>query len=492
MELRVVFTTLALLSLTFAPPVRADVDYPDTAPGHHARDYFPAYNGGEAAMRAYFAAHVSAEDLAARPIDARIGIWRQIQSNHAALTPVAVLASGEDFCTVLARNANEETLKITFECHAEPPHSLIALRMEPAEEQVSGAPRPAPLPPAGPPPSEAEIVTSLGRQVDSLAAADRFSGVVWLDRSGKTLFAKAVGAASRAAKRPNTLDTRFNLGSINKIFTTVAIHQLAHSGKLKLDDTIDRWLTDYPAAAAKKITIAMLLDHRAGVPDFFRNPKLAEHPERVRTAADWYAMARDLPLDFEPGTQRRYSNGGFALLGRIVEIVSGEDYYDYVRRHVYAPAGMRHTDSFTLEELNGEFATGYSTHPNGPPAANADPHAEWREAPHLLGRGSAAGGGYSTAGDLIRFAHALRAGKLLDAADTRALIGEGPGLAIAGGSPGVNAMLEISGPYTLVVLANLDPPAAEQFARTTGRDLRAASGIAPGGNKMVRAGDGAH
>jgi len=488
---------LAVSMFLVAPRAHADLDWPDTEPGRHAREYFPAYEGGEAAMRAYFAAHVSAEDLADRSIDARIGIWRQIQSNQGALTPVAVLGTGDDFCTVLARNASGETLKITFRCRAEVPHALVALMIEPAEEQVSGAPREpapsAPPPPSGPPPSDAEIVARLGKQIDSLTLADRFSGVAWLDKSGRTLYAKAAGAASRGAqRRPNTLDTRFNVGSLDKIFTTVAIHQLAQAGKLGLDDPIARWLTDYPADAAKKITIAMLLDHRAGVPDFFRNPKLAEHPGRVRTASDWYAMVRDMPLDFEPGTKQQYSNGGFAMLGRIVEIASGEDYYDYVRHHVYAPAGMTRTDSYTLEERKGDFATAYSTHPDGPPGSHPDPNAPWLEAPHPFGRGSAAGGGYATAGDLIRFARALRAGRLLDAAHTRALIGEGPGLGIAGGSPGVNALLEISGPYTLVVLANLDPPAAEQFAKTTGRDLRRASGAGPGETRVVRAGDGAH
>ena len=482
-----------LLCVSFAAAVAlAEPEWPATEPGRHARDYFPAYNGGEDAMRAYFAAHVSAEDLKARPVDMRIGIWRQIQANQGALTPIRVLESADDHCGVLVRNGSGGTLRIDFNCHAEPPHSLVALMIEPVDEEVGGhaTPPPAPPAPAGPPPTDDQIVARLGKRLDSLATAGRFSGTALLDKSGKPLYSKALGLASRAEKRPNTMETRFNIGSLNKIFTTVAIHQLAQKGELKLDDTIDRWLTDYPQDAAKKITIAMLLDHRSGVPDVLRNPKLAEHPGNVRTASDWYAMVRDLPLDFEPGARQRYSNGGFVLLGKIIEIVSGEDYYAYIRKHVYGPAGMKSTDSYSPEERKGgDFATAYSTHPDGPPGMmNADPNAPFLEAPHPFGRGSAAGGGYSTAGDLLRFAAALRAGKLLDADHTRAIIGEGPGLGIAGGSPGVNAMLEITGPYTLVVLANLDPPAAEQFATTTGRDLRRASGAGDGPRKVVHAG----
>ena len=132
---------------------------------------------------------------------------------------------------------------------------------------------------------------------------------------------------------------------------------------------------------------------------------------------------------------------------------------------------------------------GYTRHA-GARLATSPTSSSWVESPEPFGRGSSAGGGYSTAGDMVRFAAALRAGKLLGPEGMARL---GSGLGIAGGSPGVNALLEISGPYTLVVLSNLDPPSAERFARTVGRMLRsAAGGPGEGKEETIRAGGGAH
>jgi CubicO group peptidase (beta-lactamase class C family) len=474
-----------------------DIAYPDTEPARHAREYFPAYNADEAAMRAYFAAHVGPEDLKARSIDARVGIWREIQSNQGRLTPVRVAESGDSFITMLVKNGEGLMLTIRFNCRADAPHTLVGLMIAPADEDPGGAaheaekPREVEGPPAGPPPSDATIVRDLRTRLDSLARAGEFSGAALLDKGGKTLFAKAYGMESRRQKRPNQLDTRFNLGSLNKIFTTVAIQQLDQARKLQLDDTIDRYLVDYPSEAAEKITIRMLLEHRAGVPDVLENEALWKNPESVRSAGQWYDLIRERPLEFEPGTKQRYSNGGYAILGMIVERVSGEDYYEYVRQHIYQPAGMTRTDSYTIEERRGDFATGYSRHPESPPNRDRDT-GPWYEAPQTLGRGSAAGGGYSTVGEMVRFAQALRQHKLLDAAHTERMISADTRLGIAGGSPGCNALFELEGPYTLVILANVDPPAAEGFAKTTGRLIRSAAGFGGGPQEIIRAGARAH
>ena len=186
-----------------------------------------------------------------------------------------------------------------------------------------------------------------------------------LERQGRPLLAEAYGLASRSGNIPNRLDTRFNLASINKIFTHVAIEQLADQGTLSLDDTIDRFLPDYPEANGKRITVRMLLDHRAGVTDVLNQERVRRDPEGMRTQADWYDVVREAPLEFEPGTKERYSNGGFVLLGEIIARVSGEDYYDYIRRHIYEPAGMTRADHYTLDEPVDGMADGYTRDPEG-------------------------------------------------------------------------------------------------------------------------------
>ncbi len=519
---------LFALGTLLAGAVRAeDMAYPDTEPGQHARAYFTAFAAGEDAMRAFWETHGSAKSLADRPVAARLQVWRQMQSDMGTLTPVRVMGSGTDFVEVEARDRVGEPVTIRFMCESEAPHGLIALQIErgegsgggggaPPAGPESGAPpgaRRLEFSPAvqGPPPSDANIVAGLSAELDSLSRAGAFSGAVLFEKDGRPLFQHAYGMASRSEKRPNSLDTRFNLGSINKIFTHTAILQLAQQGKLALDSTVDRYLPDYPREKASRITIRQLLEHRGGVPDVFNETYDRVGPDHVKTMHDWFMVIRDEPLRFDPGTKQEYSNGGFVLLGAIIEKLSGEDYYDYVRDHIYRPAGMSATSHLTKDEGLAERAMGYTTNPDrpfrrgggpgsalgaapgagpggrggpggpggaagGPGGAPAELDHPVENTPDLPGRGSPAGGGYSTVGDLARFARALREGRLLDPEHTRLLPGGGSSFGIAGGSPGVNGLLEMAGPYTLVVLANVDPPAAEQFAKTTGRQVRRAAG----------------
>jgi CubicO group peptidase (beta-lactamase class C family) len=164
------------------------------------------------------------------------------------------------------------------------------------------------------------------------------------------------------------------------------------------------------------------------------------------------------PLQFEPGAREQYSNAGYIVLGLLVEKLSGLDYYEYVRRNVYQPAGMTRTAHFPLDSLPPNTAVGYLPVPGGEPQRNTST---------LPGRGSSAGGGYSTAHDLMRFVQALR--------ERRIPGGPPPGIGIAGGAPGLNAVVDgaLPGGFDLIVLANQSPPAAERVAQRIRRVLGA-------------------
>jgi hypothetical protein len=164
-------------------------------------------------------------------------------------------------------------------------------------------------------------------------------------------------------------------------------------------------------------------------------------------------VVRDEPLIAEPGTRQEYSNTGYVLLGAIIEKVSGESYYDYVRKHIFQPLGMKSTDSYTRDANIPNRAIGYTRPPDAPPGTPLRDNSDF-----LPMRGSSAGGGYSTLDDLKRFADALRAGKL----------GMPPirgGMEFAGGAPGTNATVDIEDDWTFIALANRDPQAAEQETR---------------------------
>ncbi|HEY2322249.1 MAG TPA: serine hydrolase [Thermoanaerobaculia bacterium] len=311
--------------------------------------------------------------------------------------------------------------------------------------------------------SAQDIGNSVMAAVDKAAAEDRFSGVVMLAKDGQPVMTKAWGYADPAKTTPNKPDTKFNLGSINKIFTKVAIGQLAAAGKLSLSDTIRKHLPDYPSPAADKITIEQLLEHRSGLGDIF-GPQFMSSHAKLRTLADYEPLFAGEPLLFEPGTQQKYSNAGYVVLGLIVEKVSGQSYYDYVRDHITKPLGMNDTASYAIDENVPNRAIGLTK--RGPEGPLPERHANTNTLP---ARGSSAGGGYSTAADLLRFANALTADKLLPARWTNWVFGgfdaKQRNLGIAGGSPGVNALVEIEPPYTLIVLSNFDPPSAEQIGQ---------------------------
>ncbi|HEX7077377.1 MAG TPA: serine hydrolase [Candidatus Eisenbacteria bacterium] len=325
--------------------------------------------------------------------------------------------------------------------------------------------------PSHPAMSERQVAAALTARLDSLARVGAYSGAVLLAKGDRVLVRKAVGLADRRFGVPNRADTKFNLGSINKTFTSIAIRQLAAAGKLSLDDTIDRFLPEVPPDAARRITIRMLLDHEGGVPDFFGPNYRAANHAAFRKLEDWLPLFVNEPLRFEPGTRQEYSNGGYLLLGLIIERASGESYYDYVREHVYRPAGMRETDSYPVDDPTPNLATGYAEGLGKGPDGRVPTNVAT-----LPGRGSSAGGGYSTVDDLFRFARALRAGTF------------GPregGMGVAGGSPGTNAVLEMEGDWTIIALANLDPPAAESLGETVRGWLGLGGDEGPGGKRVV-------
>lgn len=303
--------------------------------------------------------------------------------------------------------------------------------------------------------SQTELVSRLSHGLDSLVQTGQFSGVVTLARDGSLVFHRAYGMADRGANRANDTETAFNIGSINKIFTQIAIMQLRDSGKIELDSTLAKYWPDYPnKEVARKVTIRQLLRHTSGIGGNIFAPPASGRRNDIRSLQDYLPLFVNTPMQFEPGTKNAYSNAGYVVLGLLVQRVSGEDYYTYVKSHILDPAGMKRTASYAVDSLPPNTAIGYST--GGPGATSHGPISP--NTAELPGRGSSAGGGYSTSDDLVAFIQALRTHRIPS--------GPPAGIGAAGGSGGLNADVEgdLPGGYDLVVLANLDPPAAERVA----------------------------
>ncbi len=319
------------------------------------------------------------------------------------------------------------------------------------------------------------------RQLDAFlqkqVAADKFSGCVLIAQDETPIFRKAYGFASRRFEIPNQIDTKFNLGSINKIFTKVAIMQLAEQSKLSLGDYISKHLPNYPSDVASKVTINHLLNHTSGMGDYF-NEKFEASRHKLRTVDDFMSLFINDPLSFKPGKRIQYSNVGYVVLGKIIESVSGHDYYDYVREHIYRPAEMNDSDHYEMDLPVPNLAIGYT---------GMDEHLKRRlegsrrENSFIIGvRGSPAGGGYSTADDLLRFSIALRNHKLLNPRYTDLVYlpptragttktAKPRGFGHLGGAPGVGTVFKmyLDVGYVKAILSNFDPEDVQVIHKKT-------------------------
>lgn len=313
------------------------------------------------------------------------------------------------------------------------------------------------------------IVRELSEYMQKLERADTFSGDVILAKGDKVLYQAAIGEADKRFHVRMRNDTKLNLASLNKMFTGVAIAQLVENGKLSFSDTLDKFLPDFPVSgAAKSIRIEHLLTHSSGLRGYMTQEFYDANPNKFRTLDDFMKLVKPDPLAFEPGTDRRYSNTGYLVLGRVIEKVTGMSYYDYVDQHVFKPAGMVNTGSFELDGITPNLATGYEKE-------YTETGIRFRSNAFVTGiRGTSAGGGYSTTEDLRRFSQALQNGKLLSPSMLKRIWTPRPDLhspyygfgfgvlddpliiAHSGGDTGVSTDFEIfpEKGYTFAVLSN--------------------------------------
>ncbi|HKO62412.1 MAG TPA: serine hydrolase domain-containing protein [Pyrinomonadaceae bacterium] len=455
---------IALLFLV-APACFAQTQFPDTPAGKQATAWLAAFNAGDAEKyKEFLRQHApSRVDRADRDIQVR-GLSGGLDIRKVEESAPAKMVA------LVQERASDQFVRFYIDVDAAEPHQITKLAL-----QI--VPRPAEF--ALPHLAESELINVLKKNLDDAVAADRFSGAALVAKDGKPVFAQAYGFSDREKKTPNTLKTRFRIGSMNKMFTAVGILQLVESGKLDLKSPFGKYLTDYPNKdLASKVTIEQLLSHTGGTGDIF-GPEFEKNRLELKTLQDYVKLYGNRGPAYEPGSKWAYSNYGFMLLGVLIEKVSGKSYYDYVRDHIYKPAGMTATASEPEDQMVADRSMGYTRFMGGGGLrANTDT---------LPYRGSSAGGGYSTVEDLLKFANALQKHKLLNAQHTEMLttgkVDTPMGSKYAygfmdqmingtrcfghgGGAPGMNGELKIcpAPGYVIAVLANTDPPAASRVA----------------------------
>jgi D-alanyl-D-alanine carboxypeptidase len=413
-----------------------------------------ANSGSSEAWEMMAQEHFSPDELSRYSVEQRKQVFNNLSRDFGSISLGFV--EGPDPVGLHIKGSTGASGVIELRLEHDAPYRIDGLRVKIGGSGDDKSPSNIDLPPVNGNMPKDQLAGALDSYFVKLAAKDVFSGNVLVANDVKVVYERSYGFADRANKLPNDSATRFNLGSINKTFTQAAIQQLVARGKLSLTDTVGKLLPDYPQEVTRAATVDQLLRHSAGVADFFGEQFTATAKERFRSNADYYKFVSGLKPLFAPGSRKQYCNGCYIVLGAIIERVSGVPYEQYVQENIFKPAGMTATGPLQIDGINPNVAIGYTQNDgDGRLRSNVLMHGA---------SGCAAGGGYGTVADLFAYAEALRHGRIPDVAPLK-------DVGIAGGAPGINSVLEQNGLWTVIVLSNLDPPAAEDVARPLAQAL---------------------
>jgi D-alanyl-D-alanine carboxypeptidase len=274
-------TRLLLLLLSFSVVCFGQTRFPDTPAGRQAAAWLQAFNGRD---RAVFLAFLEKNYPArAKNVDQDMNFRKMtggfdLKGVEDGSTPMMLVA-------LVQEHDSDQFARLTIEVAAADPYGI-------SQMGIRAIPRPAefPLPQL----SQSELVAALKGKLEKDSASGKFSGDILLASGGKPVFEEAYGLADREKKTPNTLSTRFRIGSMNKMFTAVAVLQLVQQGKVHLDDLLGKYLPDYPNKdVASKVTIQQLLTHMGGTGDFF-GPEFDAHRLELKNGRG-ITFASDFP-----------------------------------------------------------------------------------------------------------------------------------------------------------------------------------------------------
>jgi CubicO group peptidase (beta-lactamase class C family) len=449
MRSRRLMWVLLAIWITASVAQASELSWPDTDLSRRVQGWFAQLKANDADAKAFLKNNFADSTLAGQPMATRMERRRAMIDHFKGMTPVEIAEASETQMKVKAHCGNGMDAVVTFAAQDAPPHLLtsISIVVGHTDAPPTSAPATAPF-------SDEAAAGEIRKILDDAAAKGTFSGAVLLARGDHTLLRAAWGLADRDKKTPITPDTRFNIASLGKLLTRVAVAQLCQNGTIALDDHLDKYLPDFPHA--KEITIDMLAQHRSGVGDIFNDKFRSMDHSKLRSNHDYLQLLRGQPLEFAPGTQQRYSNGGYVLLGEVIAHAANQNYYAYLIQHVYEPSGMTSTSSPIEGDDTPNVARGY-THDGAPEGQERDNvfTRPWR--------GSAAGGSYSTVDDLFAFDRALLGGRLCTGNWIPWVWGgkgtkdEAVNFALGGGAPGISATWEHAGDVVWITLANDDP-----------------------------------
>jgi len=322
-----------------------------------------------------------------------------------------------------------------------------------------------------------ELSEKVQIMLDEEEFADRFSGAVLIAHDNQPLLNTARGYAIHPEVLRNQPDTKFNIASVTKMFTAVAVMQLVANGNLDLRVPIAVYNPNLPYA--DQITIHQLLTHTAGLDRYWNDAYRAARSD-LRTIADYLKLFANTPLEFPPGTRHHYGNSGYVVLGALIEQVTGGTYYEHMRREIFQLVGMKDTDFYEMDLPIANCAVGYTRENWFGPT-----DGQLRNNHFIYGvKGSPSEHCFSTVQDIFLFFQALQTHRLLDTYHTALCFtphasGEQPGVSYgygfhiiddgkhgrlighggrALGGDAFAVMYDLG--YTVIILSNYDRPSA--------------------------------
>ncbi len=262
--------------------------------------------------------------------------------------------------------------------------------------------------------STEELTKKLSAFLDHLTREDAFSGSVMIAKNDKPVFQKSYNYANKGYAVLNNNNTKYNLASIGKIFTAIAINQLVEKKQVALKDTIGKFLKDYPnKQVSSQVTIHHLLTHTSGLGDMHGAGYICKKGV-LREVADYFSLFENDSLQFNPGEKCQYSNAGYIILGAIIEKASGENYFDYIMNHIFKPTGMVNTDFYEADIDIPNRATGYTNFKDlGNDNFEFEIGKRRNTSLYNIAKGNPQGGVYSTLNDMLLFSKALKQNELI-------------------------------------------------------------------------------
>ncbi len=436
-------------------------DFPGTPAGKAAEKFVEVIsNNDRAQTEAYIKDEMTAYFREQHSISEHLELFSKVQKDYGNMQVIGLREMGSHKLSFMGKSEkSEKMIRVTLEVETETPHKITSLELEPDASFGSKTKTQ----------NQSSIVNleDLDSYLNKLTESGNFSGSVLLAKDGKAIFENAYGMADRNKNIPNKVNTKFNLGSINKFITATAVLQLVEKGKIDLNATLNKYTDIFPKEVGSKVTVRHLLQHKSGWSHYWENDYFNTNLHNLKSLDDYMVFIRKIPLEFEPGTQLKYSNTGYEVLGHVIEKVSGMNYDAYVQHNIYNKAGMSNTGAFDRDKPIKNAAIGYTSE-----GGKLTPNTKM-----LPLKGTAAGGGLSTVVDFLKFENALFNLELVNEESLKLMFnrykpgGEIPksgALNIGGGGPGVSTSWykNYASGYSVFVFSNSDMGTARPIGNT--------------------------